>query len=191
MPETQPLDVVTTSILSAKLEAAVRDMATTLATTAHSNQLSTSRSFGCAILDADGEVVAIDEPLQLPSVQETSGAVPRLLPIRSRRRRRDHQQRPVRRRELSPLLPPARSGGVRRRDRGVHRDARPHARHRRRGDGQLLSARLGAVAGGRSFHAPEDRGRRQAPPQRDRHAAAQRARPRTASAATWRRRWRL
>ena len=72
MPETQPLDVVTTSILSAKLEAAVRDMATTLATTAHSNQLSTSRSFGCAILDADGEVVAIDEPLQLPSVQETA-----------------------------------------------------------------------------------------------------------------------
>ncbi len=72
MPETQALDAVTTSILSAKLEAAVRDMATTLATTAHSNQLSTSRSFGCAILDADGEVVAIDEPLQLPSVQETA-----------------------------------------------------------------------------------------------------------------------
>lgn len=65
------LDVVTASILSAKLEAAVRDMATTLATTARSSQLSTARAFACALLDSDGHVVAIDEPLQLPSVQET------------------------------------------------------------------------------------------------------------------------
>jgi N-methylhydantoinase B len=72
MTDTATLDVVSASILRAKLEAAVRDMATTLATTAHSSQLSTSRSFGCALLDADGSVVAIDEPLHLPSVQETS-----------------------------------------------------------------------------------------------------------------------
>src|SRR6266567_7977657 len=73
MAHNETLDVVTASILSAKLEAAVRDMATTLATTAHSSQLSTSRAFGCALLDAEGDVVAIDEPLQLPSVQETAG----------------------------------------------------------------------------------------------------------------------
>ena len=72
MSDTATLDVVSASILRAKLEAAVRDMATTLATTAHSGQLSTSRAFGCAVLDADGSVVAIDEPLHLPSVQETS-----------------------------------------------------------------------------------------------------------------------
>lgn len=71
MTRTESLDVVTASILGAKLEAVGRDMATTLATVARSSQLSTSRAFGCALLDADGQVVAIDEPLHLPAVQET------------------------------------------------------------------------------------------------------------------------
>jgi N-methylhydantoinase B len=67
----EALDVVTASILRGKLEAVGRDMATTLATVARSSQLSTARAFGCALLDADGNVVAIDEPLHLPAIQET------------------------------------------------------------------------------------------------------------------------
>jgi N-methylhydantoinase B len=72
MSRTETLDVVTASILGAKLGAVVHDMGTTLATVARSTQLSTSRAFGCAILDERGEVVAVDDPLHLPSLQQTA-----------------------------------------------------------------------------------------------------------------------
>lgn len=66
------LDVVTATILRAKLEAVVDDMGSTLANTAHSSRISTSRAFACAVLDAAGEVVALDNPLHLASVGETA-----------------------------------------------------------------------------------------------------------------------
>ena len=66
------LDVVTATILRAKLEAVVDDMGTALTNTAHSSRISTSRAFACAVLDATGEVVALDNPLHLASVGETA-----------------------------------------------------------------------------------------------------------------------
>lgn len=65
------IDQVTASIIAGKLGAVVEDMATTLANVAHSRQLSTSRAFSCALLDEQGEVVAIDAPMYLPTIQAT------------------------------------------------------------------------------------------------------------------------
>jgi N-methylhydantoinase B len=71
MESSETLDVVTASILGAKLEATVRDMATSLMNVAPSRQLSTARSYGCAILDENAEIVATDAPLHLPTLQDT------------------------------------------------------------------------------------------------------------------------
>jgi N-methylhydantoinase B len=74
MPQAQApteIDVVTASILAGKLDAVVRDMSTTLANVVHSRQLSTTRLFACALLDEDGQVVAIDAPLHLATLQDT------------------------------------------------------------------------------------------------------------------------
>ena len=65
------VDQVTATIIAGKLGAVVEDMATTLANVAHSRLLSTSRAFACALLDERGEVVAIDSPMYLPTVQAT------------------------------------------------------------------------------------------------------------------------
>ena len=71
MLQTRDVDVVTASILAGKLEAVVQDMATTLANVVHSRQLSTTRMFACALLDEEGAVVAIDDPLHLPTLQDS------------------------------------------------------------------------------------------------------------------------
>jgi N-methylhydantoinase B len=71
MESTETLDVVTASILGAKLEATVRDMATSLMNIAPSRQLSTARAYGCAILNENAEIVATDAPLHLPTLQDT------------------------------------------------------------------------------------------------------------------------
>jgi len=68
------LDVVTTSILSGKLEAVVQDMAATLINVVHSRQLSVAQLFGCAVLDERGNVVATDAPLHLSAFQDTVAA---------------------------------------------------------------------------------------------------------------------
>jgi N-methylhydantoinase B len=68
---TTDIDVVTASILAGKLEAVVHDMATTLANVVHSRLLSTTHKFACALLDEDGDVVAIDAPLHLATMQDT------------------------------------------------------------------------------------------------------------------------
>ena len=68
MSEAGELDVVVASIVRSKLGAIVDDMATTLTNTAHSSRISTSRAFACAVLDADGSVVALDNPLHLDTI---------------------------------------------------------------------------------------------------------------------------
>ncbi|MBS1878800.1 MAG: hydantoinase B/oxoprolinase family protein [Actinobacteria bacterium] len=69
--ERPEVDPVTAAIVAGKLGAVVDDMATTLANVAPSRLLSTSRAFACALLDERGEVVTIDSPTHLPTVQET------------------------------------------------------------------------------------------------------------------------
>lgn len=69
--ERAEVDPVTAAIVAGKLGAVVDDMATTLANVAPSRLLSTSRAFACALLDERGEVVTIDAPTYLPTVQET------------------------------------------------------------------------------------------------------------------------
>lgn len=71
MSERPQIDQVTAAIIAGKLGAVVDDMATTLANVAHSRLLSTSRAFACALLDEQGQIVAIDAPTYLPTVQET------------------------------------------------------------------------------------------------------------------------
>lgn len=72
-PDQQPsLDVVSAAILRAKLDAVVQDMSATLPNIAHSKRLSTSRAFACAVLDADGRTAAIDGPLHLGPVEEST-----------------------------------------------------------------------------------------------------------------------
>lgn len=73
-PERAEVDPVTAAIVAGKLGAVVDDMATTLANVAPSRLLSTSRAFACALLDERGEVVTIDAPTYLPTVQETVAA---------------------------------------------------------------------------------------------------------------------
>jgi len=68
------LDVVTTAILTGKLEAVVQDMAATLINVVHSRELSVAHLFGCAVLDERGTVVAADAPLHLPALQDTVAA---------------------------------------------------------------------------------------------------------------------
>jgi N-methylhydantoinase B len=68
------LDVVSASILRAKLDAVVHDMGTTLANIAHSGRLSTSRAFACAVHDAEGRTAALDAPLHLAPIQESAAA---------------------------------------------------------------------------------------------------------------------
>ncbi|MBM3676266.1 MAG: hydantoinase B/oxoprolinase family protein [Actinobacteria bacterium] len=72
---TAALDVVTGSILRAKLASVIDEMATTLMNTAHSSRISTARAFACGMLDEDGQVVALDNPLHLASVARTSASV--------------------------------------------------------------------------------------------------------------------
>ena len=74
MSEAAQLDVVIASIVRSKLGSIVDDMATTLANTAHSSRISTSRAFACALLDADGHVVALDNPLHLDTIAGSAEA---------------------------------------------------------------------------------------------------------------------
>ncbi len=74
MTELPQLDIVVASIVRSKLGSIVDDMATTLANTAHSSRISTSRAFACSVLDADGNVVALDNPLQLDTIAGSAAA---------------------------------------------------------------------------------------------------------------------
>ena len=74
MSGTAPLDVVVASIVRSKLGSIVDDMATTLANTAHSSRISTSRAFASAVLDAEGQVVALDNPLHLDTIAGSAEA---------------------------------------------------------------------------------------------------------------------
>jgi N-methylhydantoinase B len=68
-------DVVAATILRAKLEGVVDEMAAALSNTAHSSRISTSRAFACGVLDQDGEVAALDHPLHLASLGRTAAAI--------------------------------------------------------------------------------------------------------------------
>lgn len=69
------LDVVTGEILSSKLAAVVGDMGATLVNTAHSAFISQARDYSNAILSADGQVVATDDPLHLACLSATAARI--------------------------------------------------------------------------------------------------------------------
>jgi N-methylhydantoinase B len=64
------LELVELEILRKKLEALVRELGSMLGVLGRSSEIRESRSFALALVDADGGVVALDNPLQLAFVED-------------------------------------------------------------------------------------------------------------------------